>query len=88
MHRCHYLGVAKVMPLKRERGADPKPFNVGAIHLFLICMAVSEINMGPETETSRNPLGLGIYRNLVSECAIYCIPKYNRNLFTILIENQ
>jgi len=51
--------------------------------------------MGPETETSRNPLGLGIYRNLVSECAFISripnpdpklyIPKYNRNLFTILI---
>ncbi|GBC10035.1 hypothetical protein RclHR1_00930013 [Rhizophagus clarus] len=55
-----------------------------------------EVNMGSETETSRNPLGLGIYRNLVSGCASISripnpeflpnlppkpyIPKYNRNL--------
>src|SRR2546423_1025454 len=49
------------------------------------------LNMGPKIETTRNPLGLGIYRNLIlgsififripnpeSRTETY-IPKYNRN---------
>jgi hypothetical protein len=34
--------------------------------LYYLNESGPQLNMGPETETTRNPLGLGICRNLVS----------------------